>query len=113
MNDTTHPSLTLEDSMNSYTQASQALLDQQRRQLETLIQPPPATPAEPSRVGQIAQRLGQKLMVWLTRNSEPRIRKLSRGGTDVWQVYDPMARQTLYFHHESEVRVWLDQRFYE
>jgi hypothetical protein len=99
--------------MNSYTHASQVLLDQQRRQLETLIQHPHSTVYEPSRIGQIAHRLGQMLMAWFTCGSEPRIRKLTQGGTDIWQVYDPTVEQTRYFNDENEVSIWLDQRFYE
>lgn len=99
--------------MNSYTHASQALLNQQRQHLETLVQHPYSTVYEPSRVGQFAHRLGQMLLAWFTSGSEPRIRKLIQGGTDVWQVYDPATEKTLYFNHENEVRVWLDQRFYQ
>jgi hypothetical protein len=44
-------------------------------------------------------------------SEEPQIWQSDRAGSSVWHVYDPVTNQTSVFPSESEVRVWLDQRY--
>ena len=45
-------------------------------------------------------------------NSEPRIREEKRAGEMVWSVYDPTTQRSLYLSSETEVRCWLEKRYY-
>ena len=49
---------------------------------------------------------------FLTPNNEPRISTVSQNGTLVWKVYDPHTQERLMFNAESEVRAWLETRYY-
>ncbi|MEO1148765.1 MAG: hypothetical protein AAFY26_24625 [Cyanobacteria bacterium J06638_22] len=49
---------------------------------------------------------------FLTSNNEPRISTVSQNGTLVWKVYDPQTQERLMFNSESEVRTWLETRYY-
>lgn len=72
------------------------------------------------------RRLWQKVMkatapdAWISRlaklacgTSEPVIqRRHDRQGYPYYQVYDPVSRQHYLFTTESEVRSWLERRYY-
>lgn len=45
--------------------------------------------------------------------SEPRISKRMTARGPQWRVYDPWCDRTHCFNQESEVRVWLEQRYYQ
>lgn len=50
----------------------------------------------------------------LTRSPEPKIyEKHDRNGKLYFQVYDPITHQSSTFNTEQEVRIWLDQRYYQ
>ena len=63
----------------------------------------------------LAASLGQVLGNFAARmagSTEPQIwQSCDRAGSSFWQVYDPVADQTSVFQSETEVRVWLDQRY--
>ncbi|HBR00157.1 MULTISPECIES: hypothetical protein [Roseofilum] len=47
-------------------------------------------------------------------SDEPRItEKKDRDGNWIYHVYDPLSHQHLMFDSEQEVRVWLEERYYE
>jgi hypothetical protein len=52
------------------------------------------------------------LNAWATR-PEPRISKTMTADGPQWLVYDPWGDRTHRFSQESEVRVWLEQRYYQ
>ncbi|MDA0269338.1 MAG: hypothetical protein O3A14_20865 [Cyanobacteria bacterium] len=93
--------------MQSYTNPSQLPLDQQRRHLEALIHPPQSSRQG---LGKALTQLGQGIVNWLANDSQPHITQIRRGGTEVWKVHNPMNNQVLYFDHEDQVRVWLENR---
>lgn len=50
----------------------------------------------------------------LTTNSSIKIRqKLDHDGYPYWTVYDPMREVSARLYSESEVREWLEQRYYQ
>ncbi|NJR66872.1 MAG: hypothetical protein HC772_18700 [Leptolyngbyaceae cyanobacterium CRU_2_3] len=47
-------------------------------------------------------------------SSEPRIdRKIAHDGTPYFHVYDPVTRRSMTLSSEQELRVWIDQRYYQ
>ncbi|HEY9888201.1 MAG TPA: hypothetical protein V6D02_07350 [Candidatus Obscuribacterales bacterium] len=50
---------------------------------------------------------------WLTAGSMPHISKVVRGNTETWKVYDPTVGRTLYFVQEDDLRVWMEERYYQ
>lgn len=34
-------------------------------------------------------------------------------GHDQWRVYDPLTRRSATFGSEAEIRIWLEQRYYQ
>jgi hypothetical protein len=66
----------------------------------------------------------QKPESWLSRvartlfekfgsSTDPQIRlKYGPAGREYWRVYDPTTGKTATFTEESDVRVWLEQRYY-
>lgn len=98
--------------MNSYTPIhATALLEQQRRHLEGIVQRPEATVYGPSRLGQLLRQAGDKAVTWLTTGHEPQVTKVVRRGSEAWKVHDPLTSETHYFTEENEVRTWLEGRF--
>lgn len=60
------------------------------------------------------EQLWNSLLNTFVSASEPRIyQKRNAAGELYYKVYDPIARQTNTFFSETEVRVWLDQRYYQ
>ncbi|NJR58283.1 MAG: hypothetical protein HC769_05125 [Cyanobacteria bacterium CRU_2_1] len=62
----------------------------------------------------IFDRLWQSLLNGFLGNSEPKIyQKRDRYGDVYFRVYDPMTGTSSSFKSEQEVRIWLDQRYYQ
>ncbi|MGF1495479.1 MAG: hypothetical protein ACFB8W_01460 [Elainellaceae cyanobacterium] len=58
-------------------------------------------------------RVWEKLVALMTTNADLQIwHTQRRDGTFIWHVYDPFDDQRLQFASESEVRQWLDERYY-
>lgn len=58
------------------------------------------------------QNWGAKAVAALTQGQEPKISSVMTDEGLQWQVYDPMSNQTHHFTTETEVRAWLEQRYY-
>nr|RNJ69243.1 MAG: hypothetical protein EDM05_10305 [Leptolyngbya sp. IPPAS B-1204] len=43
---------------------------------------------------------------------EPVIRYALDGNQEIWRVYDPQTQREAVFSNETEVRIWLEQRYY-
>ncbi|MEM0979438.1 MAG: hypothetical protein AAGH78_04100 [Cyanobacteria bacterium P01_H01_bin.58] len=100
--------------MHSCPNSSNAtLLELQRQRLEMLLDHSAGSAYRPNRMGKFFVKLGQGLVHWLTSGDTPKISKFVRGDIEVWQVYDPAISQTLYFDNETELRTWMDQRYYQ
>jgi hypothetical protein len=73
------------------------------------IQPPNLSVRLTSRL----QNIWQQLIEFAIGNTEIKIWKSqSPAGYQLWHVYDPATKQSAYFKSETEVRVWLEQRYY-
>jgi hypothetical protein len=60
------------------------------------------------------QRVGQDLWRYFCGSQEPRItRQCDRTGHVYFKVYDPVDRQHYEFGSEQELRIWLEQRYYQ
>ena len=58
--------------------------------------------------------LGHYLQDWLVNSHEPLIKeRCDRQGNRYWQVYDPTTQDFRYCESENEVRIWLEQRYYQ
>lgn len=100
--------------MHSYPNSSSAtLLEIQRQRLEILLDYPAGTAYQPSRVGKFLLKFGQGLVHWLTNGDMPKVSKFTQGDIEVWKVYDPVISQALYFDNEVELRIWMEQRYYQ
>ena len=56
----------------------------------------------------------QYLQGWLVNSHEPMIEeKCDRDGNRYWQVYDPITQNLRCFDSENDVRIWLEQRYYQ
>jgi hypothetical protein len=66
-----------------------------------------------SRATKIWSGVYQSLLSLFVGQSEPRIwQSIDRTGATVWHVHDPANGYSAYFGSETEVRIWLDQRYY-
>jgi hypothetical protein len=55
----------------------------------------------------------KRLFQWLAGNSEVQIWQVGdRAGNVYWRVYDPITKASTSFSSSSEVRIWLEQRYY-
>lgn len=62
----------------------------------------------------ILEQLWGFVLNTFARSQEPRIyRKHDRNGNLYFQVYNPSTNSLTRYNSEQEVRVWLDQRYYE
>lgn len=58
-------------------------------------------------------KLLQQIVVALIKSPEPRIGTVKDSfGKTVWCVYDPITGQSARFASETEVRIWLEERYY-
>jgi|GEM_PF-1014197 len=60
------------------------------------------------------QRWGHALFRYFLGSKEPRIvTKTDREGNSCYEVYDPIDRRHYTFGSEHDVRVWLEERYYQ
>ncbi|MBD0300635.1 MAG: hypothetical protein ICV85_00190 [Tolypothrix sp. T3-bin4] len=90
-----------------------SIYDIKREELERIFyQQPQPTVNKPAFVSKISKLL-QQIVVSLTKAPEPRIGTVKdRFGNIVWCVYDPITGQSARLDSETEVRIWLEQRYY-
>jgi len=66
-----------------------------------------------SSLGKLWQQSIEKMGSFIYRLEEPKVQcKRDRFGETVWQVREP-GNPTVTCHSEKEVRIWLDQRYYQ
>jgi hypothetical protein len=59
------------------------------------------------------QQLWERFLLTFTDNSEPRVWQIRDRNDQVWwNAYDPVSGSTLAYASEAEVRIWLEQRYY-
>ncbi len=55
-----------------------------------------------------------KVLFFLTAPSEPKIsQRTDLTGNNWWEVYDPKTGSYRVFNNEAEVRMWLEERYYQ
>ncbi|MBD0335378.1 MAG: hypothetical protein ICV62_07815 [Cyanobacteria bacterium Co-bin13] len=60
------------------------------------------------------QRLLETVLDKLAPREQPQIRRYTtRQGEPAWTVYDPVDGSTHRFSSEEDVRIWLEQRYYQ
>jgi hypothetical protein len=59
------------------------------------------------------QTIWQRLIKFAIGHTEIKIWKSQTPIGDRWHVYDPARNQSICFKSETEVRVWLERRYYE
>ncbi|MBD2175644.1 hypothetical protein H6F42_01760 [Pseudanabaena sp. FACHB-1998] len=60
------------------------------------------------------KRLGQKIAEYFTSQSEIKVWQLqARSGKPYWRVYDPNTNRSATFGSEEEVRIWIEELFYQ
>lgn len=64
--------------------------------------------ATPSQWQQVLSRFLQ----FLSPKNEPTVSQIWRDGQQVWRVYDPQTQEKMTFATETEVRSWLESRYY-
>jgi hypothetical protein len=69
-----------------------------------------------TRVANLGKHLGrvkQAIATWIVQTSEPKVsERRDRKGRLYYQVYDPVSNSSAAFGSESEIRAWLEQRYY-
>jgi len=84
-------------------------LHRQRQRLEVLVNPAPNC----NDLAQALKQLGDRAMRFFVGQTEPRIWQRTRQGQLTWFAHDPVTNRTRQFSSEQEVRLWLEQRYYE
>jgi hypothetical protein len=60
------------------------------------------------------RQFGKRFIQWAVGNHEVQIWQVSdRAGNLYWRVYDPVTGASTSFNSASEVRIWLEQRYYQ
>jgi hypothetical protein len=69
-----------------------------------------------TRVANLGRHLGRvkkAIATWIVQTSEPKVsERRDRKGRLYYQVYDPVSNSSAAFGSESEIRAWLEQRYY-
>jgi hypothetical protein len=64
-------------------------------------------------LGRYLGRVKKAIATWIVQTSEPKVsRKRDRKGRLYYRVYDPVSNSSAAFGSESEIRAWLEQRYY-
>lgn len=59
------------------------------------------------------QKIFQGVIYALTRGHELQVwRKKDRNGNAYWQAFDPKTRRSTSLSSEAEMRIWIEQRYY-
>ncbi len=61
---------------------------------------------------QLLRNWGAKAVAALTQGQEPKVSSVMTDEGLQWRVNDPMNNQTHIFTTETDVRAWLEQRYY-
>lgn len=62
----------------------------------------------------LVSRIFQTLIAKLSSGNDPQIKlKYSPSGHEYWQVYDPITAKAETFATETDVRVWVEQRYHQ
>lgn len=98
-------------SCDSYAQLE--LLSEEPQEL-LYISPSTLKAAQRKRIRLSIGHYWSRFLHYVTGNSEPMIwQKTNDQGDIFYSVYDPRSQQSMTFSSEHEIRVWLEQRYYQ
>ncbi len=90
-----------------------SIYDIKREELERIFQQQPKQTVNKLAVVSKISRLLQQVVASLTKAPEPRIGRVKDSfGKTAWCVYDPITGQSARLASETEVRIWLEERYY-
>ncbi len=90
-----------------------SIYDIKREELERIFHQQPKETVNKLAVVSKISRLLQQVVASLTKAPEPRIGTVKDSfGKTVWCVYDPITLQSARLASETEVRIWLEKRYY-
>ncbi|GAB4237220.1 MAG: hypothetical protein Kow00121_64350 [Elainellaceae cyanobacterium] len=95
----------------NYSESNYVVINSQ--ELDTLLEKAPVANRPSVRFPSLEQ-LWNLLLDTFAKGSEPRIyQKRDRYGKVFFQVYDPISGRSSTLDSEQQVRMWLDQRYYD
>lgn len=59
------------------------------------------------------QKLFKVTLIFFNATNEPVIQEHRTISKAFWTIYDPQTNQRHIFHSEQEIRVWLENRYYQ
>lgn len=69
---------------------------------------------QPYNLMESIKKLGQRIAEYFTSQSEIKVWQLQdRSGNTYWRVYDPNTNRSATFGSEEEVRIWIEELFYQ
>jgi hypothetical protein len=74
---------------------------------------PPNSSAHGLQLGRAIKAIGDKIATFLTTGNELHVWTNQQHGHVIWHVYDPMTEHKEQFSSEEELRLWLEQRYYQ
>jgi hypothetical protein len=84
------------------------------RRINTVSVTPSSTSFLQKNLLQQIARLNQIVSAFPIQENEPKISQHQhRDGSSYWRIYDPITNQIVTLFSEREVRVWLEQRYYQ
>ncbi|MBD1805898.1 hypothetical protein H6F98_10600 [Microcoleus sp. FACHB-SPT15] len=90
-----------------------SIYDLKREELERIFHQQPKPTVNKLAFASKISRILQQMIASLTKAPEPRIGTVKDSfGKTVWCVYDPITGQSARLASETEVRIWLEERYY-
>jgi hypothetical protein len=86
----------------------------ERKRLENLYNLPEQKQVKESKVVSLLNNLWQHIVTAITKRQEPQIwQSTDRYGNIWWHGYDPVTDSSVSRDSEDEMRVWLEERYYQ
>ena len=90
-----------------------SIYDLKREELERIFHQQPKSTVNKLAFSSKISRLLQQMVASLTKAPEPRIDIVKDSfGKTVWYVHDPITGQSAHLYSETEVRLWIEKRYY-
>ena len=90
-----------------------SIYDLKREELERIFHQQPKPTVHKLAFTSKISRLLQQIVASLTKAPEPRIGTVKDSfGKTVWYVHDPITGQSARLSSETEVRIWIEKRYY-
>ena len=85
-----------------------------REKLETLFKQSEAKAVEKTNLFLVINSLWEHIVLSLTKEQEPKIwQSCDRSGKLWWHGYDPVTGRSICRDSEAEMRIWIEERYYQ